>query len=546
MEHLEDVLLAQYGADIESFVPFVKDIAVEPFWGLIYAPEIVFSESLDPNYPTLVEVDSVVQQAFADPSVLDLIVDLQTLLDPGNFFTSTSAIQYATTTTPSPSASNSTLAPTNVTNHAVNGSLSPSPSPAPSSSSSNNSSTMNDPMVEDGHKIPATPFFIEYFVSRRRRRRSWRALQQQVPDDAPLDPNDPLFALTADITLTFLEGFLVDKFSTAFGLSIVDFGSMVIDIATYEPILAMAYAIEVTFAQDSAFVPTTDEIDQLIQIAFSPAAVQVLIANLQQELSPAMIQSVQYLPLPDSILPTAERERVNNANNDDNDEDGSSAAFVGVVSGAATLISIAFCYLLAMLRRRARYGRVQAFPTANNGKHAGGLSLDLMPSHSYCDSYLAASSIGRSSNNSSNNIMHFRDSTGSTTSSSSGIGGGGGSGVAAFYPSDVADDGRSSARSMAAASQQATNRQVDYHARPTDCDGRVESRRSSSSSWASVVSSSRSSAATSSSSTSSVYSDAGYCCDDGEAASATTTTTGGRTVRTSSSRFSSNLCIREV
>jgi len=256
MSYLEVFLVEVYGAHLETFDPAVLDIAFEPMWGVIYSPRITFSEYFnDFEVPSLDEVNSMVQSAFTDRAASELVAWLVNDSEPNVFRTTGTVIysmyQYVTTvpsveyqdkTSPPPSPSPITLAPSNGVT------ISPTaPLPLYHLSSPSPSITLD---VEPTTRVIA--FIIEYKTS---------LLQNEGPDEQ-------VYALTANITMVHLADFLAFEFSQTFGAPIKSFGSVLLD-AYSDTLPTIIYEVRVTFSEASAFVPTTDEVNFVTELAFT-------------------------------------------------------------------------------------------------------------------------------------------------------------------------------------------------------------------------------------------------------------------------------------
>jgi hypothetical protein len=183
--------------------------------------------------------------------------------------------------------------------------------------------------------------------------------------------------------MMYLRQFLVEQFSSTIGVDIVNLNYTV--LSTSEDPVSIDFDIEVLFSANSDPIPTTAEIDTLVNLAFQEPSSNDLISGLQ--LLPADVpfsttQSVSYTMLDASSVSRS--------------EDLLSTKDIGIIVGSAIAAFICF-FGFACRKRLHSYKKV---PTEKSK------IFPIMPSHSYTD-------------RSSENFMQFRDASHSSTSSSS-------------------------------------------------------------------------------------------------------------------------------
>jgi hypothetical protein len=90
-------------------------------------------------------------------------------------------------------------------------------------------------------------------------------------------PNDAQYTAAADIALANIEAFVRNQFSFAFGIEVDMFNGMVTTTG-FNPV-TIDFTVFVSFTNDSSFIPTTSEVDALIELALLPPNVDTLIAE---------------------------------------------------------------------------------------------------------------------------------------------------------------------------------------------------------------------------------------------------------------------------
>lgn len=283
--YLEQYLFEEFGANAESFEPIVTNIAIDPVWGVIYSPIIIFSESLDPNYPAVEEVDAVVQEAFSNQPALIFIEVLQAL-DPANVFQTTEAVEYSIYSSMVPELSTASPSPlpiirTTTTFPSIPGSSSVSASPSALPLSPAPASGVDVKSLESLVRIS---FKIEY-----------QSESLQVEDG----PEPMQFALTAGITMKHLQDFLDLEFNNnTFGVLVDSSESRVIERIA-EPTLAIIFEVDFLFSETSAFLPSTEDMYLVVELPFLEPIVDDLINDLNQlppEDSFRATETIRYTP----------------------------------------------------------------------------------------------------------------------------------------------------------------------------------------------------------------------------------------------------------
>ena len=328
----------------------VLEVQFVPIFGFAFDADIIFSEIPNPNFPTVEELDAFVQQAFQPPAVLDLITELQAL-DPVNPFQTTQSIQIRAgicTSAPSP-----TVAPQEAS--VLPETMGPSSTIIPSSTVPPVAPSPAPTAMALDRTVQASPFLVAYNIT-------------------GVEPDELEMVVASEVTLTHIEDFIVEQFSSTFDLSVESFDGILTEFGT-NPV-AIAYSAEVTFSEGS-LIPMTSDVDDLIQIAFLEPPVLDLLGDFQ-ELPPPMpfrdTESVEYFLL--SELRSGEHAE--------------SLVGIGLGAGVSAAFLVAlYCFWMRWRSRRR---------TTSTLSKAGGIPF-IMPSHSYTDS------IGSSNTN----LMHFRD-----------------------------------------------------------------------------------------------------------------------------------------
>jgi hypothetical protein len=205
--------------------------------------------------------------------------------------------------------------------------------------------------------------------------------------------------MAGDITLSHIESVIRDQFSTTFGAEIAAFDGMITETG-FNPV-TIDFAITITFADQSGFIPTTEEIDSLIELAFLPPSIDNLIGqyNALPADSPfSTTQTIQYEAL-SGILRDGLEEISPNSGNDRNVSKSERLLTAGVFS-----LLIFTIFLLVLWFRSRRYHRQSTLSSVKSRVKFD--LLPIMPAYSYCDSR-------------SSNLMQFKDDTSSLKSETS-------------------------------------------------------------------------------------------------------------------------------
>jgi hypothetical protein len=220
------------------------------------------------------------------------------------------------------------------------------------------------------NSVHASPFRIDYTLSGGQK------------------PSEVQFALAGNATTQYLENFLLDQFASTFGVMIESFNGTLIKTGTNPT--SIDYDVSVKFSPSSQFIPSPQDLDVLIQLAFQPPAVSAFLDKLHA-LAPdspfVTTQQVSYTPL-DTSAPSKSLDRGN----------GISPATIGLMSASA-VIAVTAIVALAAIQCTSRCGKKRKSASIIQNKSE---VMPIMPSYSYADS-------GR-------NLMQFRDD--STTSRS--------------------------------------------------------------------------------------------------------------------------------
>jgi hypothetical protein len=156
----------------------------------------------------------------------------------------------------------------------------------------------------------------------------------------------------------------------------------------FDPV-TIDFEVQVSFTTDSSFIPTTEEIDALIELAFLPPSVDMLIAeyNALPADSPfSSTQSVAYQALSGVI-----RDGLKVAASKPVHAKHISAAETSLVVGVSFLALLTFVLFIIWLRAR-RKRHTQSSDKTNVKSDL----IAIMPAYSYCDSR-------------SSNLMQFKD-----------------------------------------------------------------------------------------------------------------------------------------
>ena len=201
-----------------------------------------------------------------------------------------------------------------------------------------------------------------------------------------------MIVTAAEITMSHLQDFIVELFSGTFEVVVETFDFTILDFGSVPA--AIAYAVELTFSETSAFIPSVNDVDDLVELAFMEPSVLDLLADFQEQ-PPEMpfqeTKSVEFVLL--SEIRAVERVGP------------LSPMRIGLISGASVAFFLVLCYCWRQQRSRRRRKTLNvsgSWPSKSEGMPV------IMPSHSFVESLTS----GRA------NLMHFREDTESTTSGS--------------------------------------------------------------------------------------------------------------------------------
>lgn len=115
--------------------------------------------------------------------------------------------------------------------------------------------------------------------------------------------------------------------------------------------ITIDYTIDITFAHSSAYVPTQQEADILIELAFLDPNKDALLQSLRTyqefDLPFGFINDVVYEPLFDVVVD-------DDLKSGDRDDDELTAAYIGMISGSIFVAVLALSVLVSRQRRRMR------------------------------------------------------------------------------------------------------------------------------------------------------------------------------------------------
>jgi hypothetical protein len=186
----------------------------------------------------------------------------------------------------------------------------------------------------DKNTVRVTPFRIEYDLT-----------VDTIPDEFQ-------FNFGSDITMVHLEEFIRSQFDTRFGVVINAFEFRLLETGV-DPI-TMDFTIDIVFDQTSAFIPSKQEADILVELAFLEPNKDKLLQSLrtyqQFDLPFGFIDDVFYEPLFDVVVD----DDIKSLERDD-DVDEWTPAYIGIVSGSIVLALMALTVLVSRRRRRRRF-----------------------------------------------------------------------------------------------------------------------------------------------------------------------------------------------
>jgi hypothetical protein len=199
--------------------------------------------------------------------------------------------------------------------------------------------------------------------------------------------------MAGDVALGHLESFLTDLFANTFDVQIESFDGLIADTG-FNPV-TIDFNATITFSDTSSFVPSADEVNMLVELAFLPPQVDSLIqeyASLSADMPFSTTQSVVYAPSP--LVRSDDSKLLQSG-----DLGGKTTIEKALISSVA-LLSVALTVLL-VVRFRSKSDRKRSFPSATKFD-----LIPIMPGYSYCDNH-------------SSNIMPFKDDSLSHGSNSS-------------------------------------------------------------------------------------------------------------------------------
>jgi hypothetical protein len=186
----------------------------------------------------------------------------------------------------------------------------------------------------DQFTVRVTPFRVEYDLT-----------VDTVPDEFQ-------FGFGSDITMVHLEDYVRSQLESRFGVQINEFQFRLLETGV-DPI-TIDYTIDIIFDPSSAFIPTKQEVDILVELAFMEPSKDDLLKSLrtyqQFDLPFGFIDDVVFEPLYDVVvdddLKSLERDDV---------EEWTQPAYIGIVSGSIVLALMALTILVSRRRRRLRF-----------------------------------------------------------------------------------------------------------------------------------------------------------------------------------------------
>jgi hypothetical protein len=199
-------------------------------------------------------------------------------------------------------------------------------------------------------------------------------------------PDEFEFRFAGDIATSFLDMYLREQFA-AMGLQVTFF--LPRELGFNSNPISMDYNIDVYFDPSSTFVPTTAELDALIEMAFMQPAVQKLLdtyPTLPPDLPFTMTESITYSPQPQIIVDDDLATREGTKNGEVKTLSPSNKAWI---AGSVALILVGVSLL------SVRY-KLDASTRRTKRSHSKFDKHPVMPSYSYCDTRRS-------------NLMHFKD-----------------------------------------------------------------------------------------------------------------------------------------
>jgi hypothetical protein len=186
----------------------------------------------------------------------------------------------------------------------------------------------------DKNTVRVTPFRIEYDLT-----------VDTIPDEFQ-------FNFGSDITMVHLEEFIRSQFDTRFGVVINAFEPRLLQTGV-DP-TTIDFTIDIVFDQTSAFIPSKQEADILVELAFLEPNKEKLLQSLrtyqQFDLPFGFINDVFYEPLNDVVVD----DDIKSLERDDDVAEWT-PAYIGIVSGSIVLALMALTVLVSRRRRRRRF-----------------------------------------------------------------------------------------------------------------------------------------------------------------------------------------------
>jgi hypothetical protein len=205
------------------------------------------------------------------------------------------------------------------------------------------------------------------------------------------EPNEFEYALAGDSALGHLQSFLAEQFSSTFDVQMKSFDGLIVDTG-FNPVM-IDFNATVTFSGTSSFIPTTEEVDMLVQLAFLPPQVDALIeeySSLSADMPFSTTQSIEFTPI--SLVRSDDLKLLQSE-----DVGGKTTIEKALIS----IVAFLSASLVVLLGLRYKSNRKRNLPFS--------VKLELvpiMPGYSFSDSH-------------SNNIMPFNDESLSHASNSS-------------------------------------------------------------------------------------------------------------------------------
>lgn len=161
-------------------------------------------------------------------------------------------------------------------------------------------------------------------------------------------PDEFQYNFGGDITLVHVENYVRSQFESRFGVMINFFDFRILNTGV-DPI-TIDYTIDILFAQSSSYIPTQQEADILIELAFLEPNKDALLQSLRTyqefDLPFGFIDDVFYEPLFDVVVDDDLKSAIR--------DDEWTAAYIGMISGSIVMGAFALTVLISRHRRRMR------------------------------------------------------------------------------------------------------------------------------------------------------------------------------------------------